>query len=46
VRELADLESRCCAFLRFELARDGEGIVLDVTGPADARPVIESFFLP
>jgi hypothetical protein len=43
-RELIAAESACCAFLDFELARDGGDLVLDVTGPADARPVIDAFF--
>jgi hypothetical protein len=44
VRRLAGLESRCCAFLDFTIARDGEAIVLDITGPPEARPVIEQLF--
>jgi hypothetical protein len=43
-RELIAAESACCAFLDFELTRDGSAIVLDVTGPADARPAIDAFF--
>lgn len=44
VREVADLESQCCAFLHFAVARDGDAVVLDITGPAEALPVIEGFF--
>jgi hypothetical protein len=44
VREVAALESQCCAFLSFRIARDEDAIVLDVTGPADALGVIEEFF--
>jgi hypothetical protein len=44
LQELIDAESRCCAFLTFELARDGDVLVLDITGHADARPVIEFYF--
>jgi hypothetical protein len=44
VRELVELESRCCAFLRFAVARDERAIVLDITGSDDAQPVIEQFF--
>ena len=43
VREFVALESQCCAFLRFEV-HDGEDVVLDVTGPPDAQPVIERLF--
>jgi hypothetical protein len=44
VREIAALESECCAFLTFEVSRDADSVVLDVTGRADAQPVIEQFF--
>ena len=46
LRELIAAESSCCAFLSFDLRRvDGE-LNLDVTGPADARPIIDRFFVP
>jgi hypothetical protein len=45
-RALVAAESACCAFLDFDLARENGDQVLDVTGPADARPVIEMFFAP
>jgi hypothetical protein len=44
VQELIDAESRCCAFLTFELVRDGDELVLDITLQSDARPVIELYF--
>jgi hypothetical protein len=44
VRELIEAEARCCGFLAFDLTGDGDQLVLDITGPAAARPVIESFF--
>jgi hypothetical protein len=37
-------ESSCCAFLRMDLARGEEGLVLDVAGPEDARPIIAELF--
>jgi hypothetical protein len=43
VRELAALESRCCAFLTFAVAREPDAVVLDVTGAPAAQPVIEQF---
>ena len=43
-RELVAAESRCCAFLDFHLGREAGELVLDITGPADARPVIDMFF--
>jgi hypothetical protein len=45
-RELIAAESRCCAFLQFDLGRDGGCLVLDIAGPEDARPVIDLFFSP
>jgi hypothetical protein len=42
--ELVAAESACCAFLDFALSRDGGDLVLDISGPRDARPVIEMFF--
>lgn len=45
-RELVAAESRCCAFLVFDLGREGGELVLDISGPEDARPVIEMFFAP
>ena len=45
-RELVAAESKCCAFLDFELGRQDGDLVLDITGPEDARAVIEMFFAP
>ena len=45
-RELVAAESRCCAFLEFALAREDGALVLEISGPADAAPVIEMFFAP
>jgi hypothetical protein len=45
-RELIAAESTCCAFLDFELGRDGGDLVLDISGPDEARPVIDLFFAP
>jgi hypothetical protein len=45
-RELVAAESRCCAFLDFELGRDRGDLVLDISGPEDASAVIEMFFAP
>ncbi len=46
IRALVAAESTCCAFLDFDLGRDDGALVLDITGPEDARPVIEMFFAP
>ena len=45
-RELIAAESACCAFLDFDLRRDSSALILDISGPRDARPVIELFFAP
>ena len=45
-RALVAAESECCAFLDFDLVRDGGYLVLDVAGPEEARPVIELLFAP
>jgi hypothetical protein len=45
-RQLVAAESECCAFLDFSLGRDGGDLVLDITGPEDAQPVIDLFFAP
>jgi hypothetical protein len=44
LRELIAAEADCCSFLRFELDRDGETLLLDVTGPDDAQPIIAELF--
>jgi hypothetical protein len=45
-RELVAAESQCCAFVDLELSRDGDDLVLDISGPDDAQPVINMFFAP
>jgi hypothetical protein len=37
-------ESSCCGFLRMDLQRAEDGLVLDVAGPQDALPVIAELF--
>ena len=44
LRTVIAAESSCCAFLRMSLARSDEGLVLDITGPRDARPIIAELF--
>lgn len=44
LEQLIAAESRCCSFLRFELdSPDGDHLLV-VTGPAEARPLIEAIF--
>ena len=44
LRAMIAAESSCCAFLRMDLARTDEGLVLDIAGPQDARPIIAELF--
>ena len=44
LRAVIAAESSCCAFLRMELQRGDDGLVLDIAGPQDARPVIAELF--
>jgi hypothetical protein len=37
-------ESSCCAFLRMDLQRADDALVLDIAGPQDARPIIADLF--
>jgi hypothetical protein len=46
IRELVAAESKCCAFLDFTLGRYAGDLVLDISGPEDARAVIEMIFAP
>lgn len=43
-RQLIEAESACCAFLAFNLDREDDDLVLDISGPPNARPVIDMFF--
>jgi hypothetical protein len=45
-RELIAAESRCCAFLNFELDREGDSLVLAISGPEAAGPMIDLLFQP
>jgi hypothetical protein len=46
LRELVRREAECCPFLDFELADEGDALVLTITGPADAAAVIDLFSPP
>jgi hypothetical protein len=37
-------EASCCSFLRMDLRRTDDGLVLEIAGPQDARPVIAELF--
>jgi hypothetical protein len=45
IAELAGLlqaEQECCRFFTFNLSMGPEGVALDMTGPAAARPIIDA----
>jgi DNA-binding transcriptional MerR regulator len=44
IAALAAAEQTCCQFFSFGIRLAADAVYLDVTGPADARPVIESIF--
>lgn len=41
-RDLAERESRCCSLFSFVLQQREEELLLDITVPADQRPVLEA----
>ncbi len=45
IDRLVAAEAECCPFLRMHVRRDGDLVIVDVTGPADAQPIIEQFFV-
>jgi hypothetical protein len=44
VRWLVAAESQCCPFLSFEIASKEETVRLEIRGPRDAGPVLDSLF--
>lgn len=44
LRDVVDAEASCCAFLTLDLHREQRDLVLDISGPAEARPIIEELF--
>jgi hypothetical protein len=44
LREAVAAEASCCAFLRMDLRAGNKGLVLDITGPHDAKPIIAELF--
>ena len=44
LRAVIAAEASCCAFLRMDLRRTEDGLVLDVAGPDEARPIIAKLF--
>ena len=44
LRAVIAAEASCCSFLRMDLQRSADGLVLTVVGPQDARPIIAELF--
>jgi hypothetical protein len=44
LQETVEAESRCCPFLDMRIRRTDEELELTVTGPPDAKPMIELLF--
>ena len=44
LRELARLETDCCAFASWDVTRDGERVILDVTAEGEAVAAVQSMF--
>lgn len=44
LRAVITAEADCCAFLRMDLTRAENRLVLDIAGPQDARPIIAELF--
>jgi hypothetical protein len=44
LRELVAAEARCCAFLRMDLQPREDALILEITGPAEAEPIIAELF--
>lgn len=44
LRELVGLEARCCSFLQLKVESGPETTVLEVTGPPEAREMIDELF--
>lgn len=44
LREAIAAEAACCSFLRMQLHAEADALVLDVTGPTEAEPLIAALF--
>jgi hypothetical protein len=44
LRDAVAAEASCCPFLRMELRSRDDALVLDITGPAEARPIVAELF--
>ena len=44
LRDAVAAEAACCSFLTMDLQRLDHGLVLDIAGPEEARPIIAEMF--
>jgi len=44
LRDVIAAEAACCPFLRLDLRRERDALVLEISGPEYARPVIAALF--
>jgi hypothetical protein len=44
LRAAVAAEASCCSFLRMVLRAEADALVLDITGPAGAQPIIAGLF--
>ena len=46
LRRLVEAERECCAFLDLRLGRDSDTLTLEISGPPQADPILDSFAGP
>ena len=44
LERLVEAESLCCSFLHFDLDSSGQGFALDISGPHEARALMDEIF--
>lgn len=44
LRDAVAAEASCCSFLHMDLRSQDDALVLDITGPAEAKPIIAELF--
>jgi hypothetical protein len=44
LRDVIAAEARCCAFLRMDLRPSADALILEITGPSGAEPIIAELF--
>jgi hypothetical protein len=44
LREIVAAEAQCCPFLRMDISRVDDRLVLEIAAPSEARPIVEALF--